>query len=141
MLDDSLDRMERGGVREASRIAEEAHPIVQRMKPAIDRFLARPPGYDSDGSTGDEERMERIMAELQVLLNDLDPDPSRLLAAKLDSVTETERTVRATAFVLIPLGSSAWPPAAGCSACTAGAPRPPCARPSTSPRRRRAPTS
>ena len=77
MLDDSLDRMEHGGVREASRIAEEARPIVRRMKPAIDRFLARPPGYDSDGSSGDEERMERIMAELQVVLNDLDPDPSR----------------------------------------------------------------
>ena len=44
------------------------------------------------------------MAELQVLLNDLDSDPSQLLATKLASVTATERTVRATAFVLIPLG-------------------------------------
>jgi diguanylate cyclase (GGDEF)-like protein len=38
------------------------------------------------------------------LLNDLDVDPSRLLVTKLDSVTAAERTVRATAFVLIPLG-------------------------------------
>jgi diguanylate cyclase (GGDEF)-like protein len=104
VLDDSLSRMEHGGVPEASRIANEAKPIVRRMKPAINRFLARPPGYDSDGSAGLEEKMERIMAELQVLLNDLDPDPSRLLAAKLDSVSATERTVRATAFILIPLG-------------------------------------
>ena len=104
VLDDSLDRMEHGGVLEASRIADESKPIVRRMKPAINRFLARPPGYDSDGSTGAEEKMERIMAELQVLLNDLDADPSRLLAAKLASVTATERTVRRTAFVLIPLG-------------------------------------
>jgi diguanylate cyclase (GGDEF)-like protein len=39
-----------------------------------------------------------------VLLNDLAADPSRLLATELASVTATERTVRATAFVLIPLG-------------------------------------
>ena len=37
-------------------------------------------------------------------MNDLGADPSRLLEAKLDSVTDTERAVRATAFVLIPLG-------------------------------------
>jgi len=104
VLDDSLDRMEHGGVREASRIADEAQPIVRRMKPAIDRFLSRPPGYDSDGSTGNEERMERIMAELQVLLNDLEPDPSRLLTAKLGAVNKTEQTVRLTVFIVIPLG-------------------------------------
>ena len=104
VLDDSLDRMEHGGVLEASRIADESTPIVRRMKPAINRFLARPPGFDSDGNTGAEEKMERIMTELQVVLNDLDADPSRLLAAKLDSVSATERTVRGTAFILIPLG-------------------------------------
>ncbi len=111
VLDDALDRMESGGVAEASRIAAEGKPIVRRMKPAIDLFLARPPGYDSDGSAGAEEAMENIMGELQVLLNDLDPDPSQLLAKQLASVTATERTVRATAFVLIPLGL------AGVAAC------------------------
>jgi diguanylate cyclase (GGDEF)-like protein len=104
VLADSLDRMQHGGVPEASRLAHEAAPIVRRMTPAIDRFLARPPGYDSDGNTGDEETMERIIGELQALLNDLESDPSRLLAAKLASVSATERTVRATAFILIPLG-------------------------------------
>ena len=104
VLDEALDRMENGGVREASRTAREAKPIVARLKPAIERFLDRPPGYDSDGSAGAEEEMENIMGELQVLLNDLDPDPSRLLTTKLRSVNATERTVRATAFVLIPLG-------------------------------------
>ena len=48
--------------------------------------------------------MENTMAELQLLLNDLDADPSRLLATKLDSVTASEHAVRRTAFVLIPLG-------------------------------------
>ena len=48
--------------------------------------------------------MERIVSELEVVLNDLDSDPSQLLTTKLASVTATERTVRATAFVLIPLG-------------------------------------
>jgi diguanylate cyclase (GGDEF)-like protein/putative nucleotidyltransferase with HDIG domain len=48
--------------------------------------------------------MEDILGELQMILNDLDADPSRLLATQLESVTATERTVRATAFVLIPLG-------------------------------------
>ncbi|HYN51109.1 MAG TPA: diguanylate cyclase [Thermoleophilaceae bacterium] len=104
VLDDSLDRMQNGGVRAESRIAAQAKPIVHRMTPAIDRFLARPPGFDSNGTTGAEEKMENITEELQVLLNDLDTDPSRLLATKLGSVTATERTVRATAFVLIPVG-------------------------------------
>jgi diguanylate cyclase (GGDEF)-like protein len=104
VLDDALDRMENGGVREASRIARQGKPIVERLKPAIERFLARPPGYDSDGTSGAEEEMENIMGELQVLLNDLDPDPSRTLATKLESVTATEHTVRGTAFVLLPLG-------------------------------------
>ena len=114
MLDDALDRMENGGVVEASRIAAEGKPIVRRLKPAIELFLARPPGYDSDGSAGAEEAMENIMGELQVLLNDLDPDPSQLLTTQLASVTATERTVRATAFVLIPLGLGGVAAVHGC---------------------------
>ena len=104
VLDDALERMENGGVAEASRIADEAKPMMVQLKPAIEQFLARPPGYDSDGSSGAEEKMENIMGDLQALLNDLDPDPSRLLTAKLDSVTTSEHAVRATALVLIPLG-------------------------------------
>ena len=101
VLDEALDRMRNGGVREASRIAGRSDPLVRRLKPAIEQFLARPPGYDSDGT---EETMDSIIRELQVVLNDLDSDPSQLLATKLESVTATERTVRATAFVLVPLG-------------------------------------
>ena len=56
VLDDALDRMENGGVREASQIADQAKPIVRRLKPAVEQFLARPPGYDSDGSTGPRRR-------------------------------------------------------------------------------------
>ena len=103
VLDDALDRMERGGVPEASRIAQRSAPIMLRLKPAINRFLARPADGGDDG-TAVEEEMELVITELQLLLNDLDPDPSRLLAAQLDAVTATERTVRATAFILIPLG-------------------------------------
>jgi two-component system cell cycle response regulator len=104
VLDDALERMENGGVAEASRIADEAKPMMAQLKPAIEAFLARPPGYDSSGTSGTEEKMENIMGDLQALLNDLDPDPSRLLTAKLDSVTASEHAVRATALVLIPLG-------------------------------------
>ena len=50
VLDEALDRMESGGVREASEIAAQGKPIVQRLKPAIEEFLAVPPGFDSDGS-------------------------------------------------------------------------------------------
>jgi diguanylate cyclase (GGDEF)-like protein len=107
VLDDALARMENGGIPEASRIAAQAQPIVLRLKPAIEAFLARPPGYDSDGSSGAEEEMENIMGELQVLLNDLDPDPSSLLATKLGDVTASEHAVRRTAYVLIPLGLGA----------------------------------
>jgi diguanylate cyclase (GGDEF)-like protein len=104
VLDDALERMEHGEVREASRIAEQGAPIVERLKHAIRRFLAARPGFDSEGSEEAEEEMENVMSELQVLLGDLDADPSRLLAQKLESVTATEQTVRATAFILIPLG-------------------------------------
>jgi diguanylate cyclase (GGDEF)-like protein len=104
VLDEALRRMKDGDIPEARQIAIQSQPIVARMNPAIDRFLARPPGHDSDGSSGAEEEMENIMAELQLVLNDLDADPSRILNAKLDAVTATERTVRTTAFVLIPFG-------------------------------------
>ena len=104
VLDDALDRMDTDELPEAKRIADKAKPIVRRLKPAIEQFLARPPGFDSDGSSGTEEEMENIMGELQVLLNDLEADPSQLLATKLDSVTDSEQAVRATAFVLLPLG-------------------------------------
>ena len=58
--------------------------------------------------------MENTITELQVLLNDLDPDPSLLLETKLGSVTASERTVRGTAFVLFRSGSWAWPRVRGC---------------------------
>jgi len=104
MLDDALERMKHGGVRQASRIADQAKPIVRRLKPAVEQLLARPPGYDSDGTSRAEEKVKNIMGELELLLNDLDADPSRLLATKLESVTTSEHTVRVIAFVLIPLG-------------------------------------
>jgi diguanylate cyclase (GGDEF)-like protein len=104
VLDDALARMESGQVRPARLVAKRAKPIVRRLKPAVENFLARPPGYDSDGTTGPEKKMEDIMGELEVLLNDLGTDPSRLLTMQLDSVSASERAVRNTAFVLIPLG-------------------------------------
>lgn len=103
-LDDALDRMENGGIRQESRLADQGKPMVQRLTPAIERFLAGPPGSDSDAAEGAADEMDEIIAELQVLLNDLDADPSVLLATKLESVTATEHTVRGTALVLIPLG-------------------------------------
>jgi diguanylate cyclase (GGDEF)-like protein len=104
VLDDALERMRNGGGGEAGRIARRSEPIVGRLKPAIERFLARPPGFDSSGTSGAEEEMENIMGELEVVLNDLEPDPSQLLTSKLEGVTATERTVRATALVLVPFG-------------------------------------
>jgi diguanylate cyclase (GGDEF)-like protein len=104
LLDDALDRMAAGEIRDAARLAEAGRPIVLKLKPAIEQFLANPPGFDSNGASGPEAKMEAIIAELQTLLNVSDPDPSQLLAEKLDAVSDTERTVRRTAFVLIPLG-------------------------------------
>ena len=104
VLDDALHRMNNGEVREARQIATRAKPIMRVLKPRIERFLARPPGYDSGGTAPREAEMEASMADLQLLLNDLDSDPSGLLTEKLASVTTSERTVRRTAFVLIPLG-------------------------------------
>ena len=59
VLDDALDRMEYGGSRRASEIADQGKPIVARLKPAIERFLTTPRGGDSDGSSGPEEEMEQ----------------------------------------------------------------------------------
>ena len=104
MLDESLDRMESGDVRNARRIAREGKPIVRRLKPEIERFLAVPPGYDSDGISRSRGADGEHDGGAPGLLNDLDPDPSLLLETKLASVTASERTVRGTAFVLVPLG-------------------------------------
>jgi diguanylate cyclase (GGDEF)-like protein len=104
VLDDSLDRMRNGEVLHATRVAVKAKRIVQRLKPAVELALVRPPGYDALDTRPAELRLEALITQLQVLLNDLGSDPSRTLEAKLDSVTATERTVRATAVVLIPLG-------------------------------------
>jgi diguanylate cyclase (GGDEF)-like protein len=102
VLDDALHRMEHGDVREAGEIADRALPVVQRLKPAVDRFLDRRPGVGVSESA--EDGLEEVLTQLFVLLNDLDADPSQLLTTKLEAVTATERTVRTTAIVLIPLG-------------------------------------
>ena len=122
VLDDALYRMQNGDVRDAQVIAADSKPIVRRLKPAIEWFLTAcvkrvvgaptvacvspttPPGFDSKASGGPEKLMEDTMRELEVVLNDLDSDPSQLLTTELASVTTTERTVRTTAFILIPLG-------------------------------------
>src|SRR5918999_2809549 len=54
VLAGALGRMERGGVREATRIAVEAKPIVARLRPAIDRFLV------TRGGDTDEEPEEAL---------------------------------------------------------------------------------
>ena len=104
VLNESLDRMRDGEVLQVRRIAVRAERIVRRLTPVVELSLVRPPGYDALDTPPAETHLEDIITELQLLLNDLGADPSRLLEAKLDSVTDTERAVRATAFVLIPLG-------------------------------------
>jgi diguanylate cyclase (GGDEF)-like protein len=98
VLDGALARMDSGEVQEARRIAGEAKPLVGQLRAAVERFLA------DDAEEEAEEALEEVMSELQVLLNDLDDDPSGLLRTKLDDVTESEHAVRGTAFVLVPLG-------------------------------------
>jgi diguanylate cyclase (GGDEF)-like protein len=104
VLDDSLGRMETGAASKTTEIANEGKPIVRRLKPAINRFLARPPGYDSNGTSGPEKKMEDIMEQLQVLLNNLDADPSKVFTTQLASVTASEATVRRVTLVVVPLG-------------------------------------
>jgi diguanylate cyclase (GGDEF)-like protein len=102
-LREAVERMETGGVAQASRIARDAQPLLRRLYPAVDRFLSRP----SAGGEIDlvaEEKMDDLIADLQQLLNQSGSDPSDLLASQLEDVTGSERTVRSTAFVLIPLG-------------------------------------
>ena len=106
VFDDALQRMETGGVPEASRIADQTLPVVARLKPAVDQFLATR-SDENDRANRAEEELEELLTELQVLLNDLGADPSALMASKLEAVTATERTVRVTAFALIPFGLGA----------------------------------
>ena len=104
VLDDAFERMGNGDVRAASRIAVQARPIVAKLTPAVDRFLTRPPEGGGEATTRSEQHLEDVITELQVLLNDLHADPSALLASKLESAADSERTVHATALVLIPFG-------------------------------------
>jgi diguanylate cyclase (GGDEF)-like protein len=99
----SVERMQTGGVAQARRIARDAQPLLARLDPAVDRFLAGPARGGEIDEAADEE-MDDVIADLQRLLNQSDADPSELLASQLEDVTGSERTVRGTAFVLIPLG-------------------------------------
>jgi len=102
-LREAVERMETGGVAQASQIANAAGPSMRRLDPAVDRFLAGPTaGGDIDGEA--EEEMDDLIADLQRLLNRSGSDPSELLTSQLEGITASERTVRGTAFVLIPLG-------------------------------------
>jgi diguanylate cyclase (GGDEF)-like protein len=102
-LREAVERMETGGVAQASRIARDAQPLLRRLDPAVDHFLAAPSaGGEIDLEAEDE--MDDLIADLQQLLNQSGSDPSKLLASQLEAVTGSERTVRGTAFVLIPLG-------------------------------------
>ncbi|MGH8868928.1 MAG: putative bifunctional diguanylate cyclase/phosphodiesterase [Actinomycetes bacterium] len=104
VLDDALARMEYGGVAEATRIAQKAKPIMRELKPRINTFLAVPRDGDDEAVVVAEEDMEVVMVDLQVLLNDLEPDPSTALTERLQAITDSEQTVRWVAFVLVPLG-------------------------------------
>ncbi|HEX2234315.1 MAG TPA: diguanylate cyclase [Thermoleophilaceae bacterium] len=104
VLDASLEQMEHGSVAESRRDAREAKPIVRRMKPAIERFLATPSRGATEGASGVEDAMEDIIEELQLRLNDLEADPSLILTTELERVTATERAVRTAAFLIVPLG-------------------------------------
>jgi two-component system cell cycle response regulator len=102
-LGEAIDRMETGGVVQATRIARDARPLMRRLDPAVDRFLSGPAaGGEIDGVAEDE--MDDLIADLQRLLNASGSDPSQLLTSQLEDVTASERTVRGTALVLIPLG-------------------------------------
>lgn len=104
ILDDSIARMEQGAVAEATLIARRARPIMRRLAPEIERFLAAVRGGSEQRTLVAEERMDDTIRTLQLLLNDLASDPSHLLTERLDAVTATEHTVRRTAFLLLPIG-------------------------------------
>ena len=104
VLDASLTQMEHGDVAESRRDARQARPVVRRLTPTIERFLATPNRGATQGAAGPEDEMEDVIEELQLLLNDVDSDPSQLLTTKLAEATAAERTVRTTAFVIVPVG-------------------------------------
>jgi diguanylate cyclase (GGDEF)-like protein len=104
ILDESIERMAGGGVAETRSVATRSEPIVRRLTPAVEEFLTGPPVSNKPGASGLENDIEDILGELQVVLNDLDSDPSEALTTQLDSVTSSERTVRGVALVLVPLG-------------------------------------
>jgi diguanylate cyclase (GGDEF)-like protein len=109
-LAEAIDRMETGGVVQVSRIARDARPLMRRLGPAVDRFLAGPSrGGEIDEAA--EEEMDAVLTDLQRLFNQSNSDPSKLLVSQLQDVTASERAVRGTAIVLIPLGL------AGVAAC------------------------
>ena len=104
ILNDSIAKMEQGAVADATR--SQGAPGRSCGARARDRAVPRGSAqWKRRAHRGDRrQRMEETMQTLQLLLNDLASDPSHLLTTRLDAVTATERTVRRTAFVLLPLG-------------------------------------
>ena len=104
VFDRSLDRMERGGIVEARRIARTAQSRSQELQASIDGLLAARRTGDPKRLEAADDATDRIVDALQVLLNDRAADPTQLLNAKLASVNGLERTVRRTTLMLVPLG-------------------------------------
>lgn len=104
VLDNALCRMEHGGVAESRLIAQRAKPVAAELRPLIDAFLKAPRGGDGAETAAAEENMEVVMEYLQIVLNDLDHDPSQALTERLRAVNDSEETVGWAAFILVPLG-------------------------------------
>jgi diguanylate cyclase (GGDEF)-like protein len=106
----ALERMGSGDAPKAAELAREAEPIAERLVPAIERYLTDPRGdilyHGEDGGDDDtaEEEMERLIGELELMLNAPGSDPAGVLSSKLDEVEAAGRAVSRTALVLAPIG-------------------------------------
>jgi diguanylate cyclase (GGDEF)-like protein len=104
----ALERMGDGDAPEAVELAREAMPLATQLIPAVERYLTDPRGdilyRGEDDDDTSEEAVERLIGELELLLNQAGSDPADVLSAKLDEVLDAGSTVNSTALVLVPLG-------------------------------------
>ena len=104
-----LAEMTVGSNAKATEVAQRAIPIARKLDPAIDRYLNDPLGDvryhgEDDGDDASEDAMDAMGTELEQLLNSSDSDPSDVISSLLGQITGSERAVRQTTYVLVPLG-------------------------------------
>jgi len=117
-LPKALAQMEAGGDPAGVEVARKALQLQSGLDAKIAIWLADLQQHPNAEHHGDDSspghRVDAILTQLEVLLNDSPSDPAVLLGKNLDEVTSSTRAVRRTASFSFRSGWAACWPAVGC---------------------------